>query len=295
MIVVSYGFVYIWFDRKRCMFYIGSHQGLEDDGYIASSVRVCRAYLKRPQDFRRRILQRVVGDRKAIRQAETKWLLLINPNDLGRRYYNLKRAGEGGNTFEGMSKKKLERIKRSISIALTGTKATEQRKRLISAALINKPKSMAARKAMSLAKAGRLAGPPSDEHRLAISRAHKGKPKQYRTKSGNVGKYGITNGKDNTFILPTSPIPDGWEYGMTKQTFRNPRWITNGISNLFVSKDMKLPDGWYFGRILQKPIAFTAKNNRWITNGRVSRYISIASTPSEGWWFGRTLSKRNCI
>lgn len=32
-----YGFIYIWHDRLRNMFYIGSHKGSPDDGYISSS------------------------------------------------------------------------------------------------------------------------------------------------------------------------------------------------------------------------------------------------------------------
>ena len=31
------GFIYIWFDTKRKMYYIGCHVGKEDDGYICSS------------------------------------------------------------------------------------------------------------------------------------------------------------------------------------------------------------------------------------------------------------------
>lgn len=31
------GFVYIWRDRKNKMFYIGSHMGKLDDGYIGSN------------------------------------------------------------------------------------------------------------------------------------------------------------------------------------------------------------------------------------------------------------------
>ena len=30
----KYGFVYLWYDRKRKMFYIGSHWTTETDGYI---------------------------------------------------------------------------------------------------------------------------------------------------------------------------------------------------------------------------------------------------------------------
>lgn len=49
------GFVYLWRDRKHKMYYLGSHVGAEDDGYIASAgPRFQRAFRKRPQDFKGR-------------------------------------------------------------------------------------------------------------------------------------------------------------------------------------------------------------------------------------------------
>ena len=54
-----FGFVYLWYDRKRKMYYIGSHWGTVDDGYICSSNRMRKAYKRRPQDFKRRILETV--------------------------------------------------------------------------------------------------------------------------------------------------------------------------------------------------------------------------------------------
>jgi hypothetical protein len=38
------------------MFYIGSHMGTLEDGYIGSNIRLQRAYNKRPEDFKRKIL-----------------------------------------------------------------------------------------------------------------------------------------------------------------------------------------------------------------------------------------------
>lgn len=37
------GFVYIWYDRKRKLYYIGSHKGNINDGYICSSNRMRNA------------------------------------------------------------------------------------------------------------------------------------------------------------------------------------------------------------------------------------------------------------
>jgi len=75
------GFIYIWFDRKRKMFYIGCHWGTLDDGYICSSKWMRDAYRYRPQDFKRRIIQRNIK-RKDLLTEEHKWLQLIETKDI---------------------------------------------------------------------------------------------------------------------------------------------------------------------------------------------------------------------
>lgn len=82
------GFIYIWFDRKHKRYYVGSHWGSENDGYICSSTWMLQAYKRRPQDFRRRILERY-DDQKLSNEIEHKWLQMIKPEELkGVRYYN---------------------------------------------------------------------------------------------------------------------------------------------------------------------------------------------------------------
>jgi hypothetical protein len=84
---MKYGFVYIWFDRKRRMYYIGCHWGIENDGYVCSSHRMLDNYRRRPQDFKRRILERV-DNRKDLFWSEACWLWFIEPKKLGKKYYN---------------------------------------------------------------------------------------------------------------------------------------------------------------------------------------------------------------
>lgn len=86
----KYGFVYIWFDRKRKMFYIGCHWGHEEDGYVCSSNRMRNVYKRRPEDFKRRILKRV-DNRPDLYDEEHKWLNLIEDCDLSTRYYNVRK------------------------------------------------------------------------------------------------------------------------------------------------------------------------------------------------------------
>jgi hypothetical protein len=89
------GFVYIWFDRKHKRFYVGAHWGSEDDGYICSSVWMRRAYARRPQDFRRRIISRVER-REDLANEEQRWLNMMKAEELrGPRYYNIRTDSSG--------------------------------------------------------------------------------------------------------------------------------------------------------------------------------------------------------
>lgn len=87
---MKYGFVYIWRDRKHNRYYIGSHWGTEDDGYICSSSWMLKGYRRRPQDFRRRILSIVNTNRYDLFEKEQDWLNLINESEIKSRYYNLR-------------------------------------------------------------------------------------------------------------------------------------------------------------------------------------------------------------
>lgn len=82
------GFVYIWFDQKRKMYYVGSHLGSEDDGYICSSRRMRKAYRRRPKDFKRRILKRFENIKYVeLLKEEELWLKLAEKRK--DRYYNM--------------------------------------------------------------------------------------------------------------------------------------------------------------------------------------------------------------
>ena len=84
----KYGFVYIWFDKKHQRFYIGCHWGTEDDGYVCSSRWMRKAYKRRPEDFKRRILCKI-NNRDDLFDEEYKWLQQIKSKELGKRYYNI--------------------------------------------------------------------------------------------------------------------------------------------------------------------------------------------------------------
>jgi len=84
------GFVYIWYDRKHKRYYIGSHWGAEDDGYICSSSWMKKAFKIRSHDFKRRIISKVNTTRSDLLLEENKWLAMIKKEELnGVRYYNI--------------------------------------------------------------------------------------------------------------------------------------------------------------------------------------------------------------
>ena len=83
------GFIYIWFDRKRKMYYVGCHWGSENDGYLCSSNRMRDAHRRRPHDFKRRLLKTNITDKSELLEEEYFWLSKIKNDELGKRYYNL--------------------------------------------------------------------------------------------------------------------------------------------------------------------------------------------------------------
>lgn len=92
---MKYGFVYIWRDHKHKRYYIGSHWGTIDDGYVCSSSWMMAAYKKRPKDFSRRILFTNVNDRTVVINEEYRLLTMIKPDELGSKYYNLTQHRNG--------------------------------------------------------------------------------------------------------------------------------------------------------------------------------------------------------
>lgn len=83
----KYGFVYIWKDNKRKMYYIGSHWGTEYDGYVCSSNRMRDAHRRRPTDFSRRILEKT-ENREELLIIENRWLELAAKKSKNK-FYNL--------------------------------------------------------------------------------------------------------------------------------------------------------------------------------------------------------------
>jgi hypothetical protein len=126
----KYGFVYIWFDRYRSMYYIGCHWGLENDGYLCSSNRMRDAYRRRPHDFKRRIIDRT-NNREELFELEYKWLKFIKPDEMGTKYYNLKNTkGEHWSKNESASKTIAEKISETKKRFWASTESDITRKKM---------------------------------------------------------------------------------------------------------------------------------------------------------------------
>lgn len=113
------GFIYIWYDTVKKKFYLGSHYGTPDDGYVGSGTYFKRAFNKRPHTFKRRIIQYVVGSKTDVLVTEQSWLNLIEDNELGKKYYNLKKSAKGGSVkgrpFKPISEEQRQKLRKPKS------------------------------------------------------------------------------------------------------------------------------------------------------------------------------------
>lgn len=143
-------FIYIWFDKKRKMYYVGSHfKGHENDGYICSSNRMRDAYRRRPNDFKRKILQRLHCDYKTLLEQETKWLKLAEKRK--DKYYNLHFSTHHWATIEQ------QRLStgQKISLAKKGKKQTPLHIANVVKSKLGKPVSLETRIKISSSQKGR--------------------------------------------------------------------------------------------------------------------------------------------
>jgi hypothetical protein len=182
------GFVYIWYDRKRKMFYIGSHWGSTADRYICSSQRMSQAYKRRPENFKRRIVSRVSSSRHDLLMEEQRWLYMIPEQQLGKKYYNLRTMtttywhtfGEGLKTKEKISAsvkahfqtEEGQRAKERFSKAYTGKKQGPRDPSVgkkISESLKGKSLTEEHKEKVRQTLTGRNL---SDEHKAAIKKSH---------------------------------------------------------------------------------------------------------------------------
>jgi hypothetical protein len=125
---VELGFVYCWINSSNSKYYIGSHKGNTNDGYVGSGKIFKRAYKKRPDVFEREILY--TGE--YYREVEDLILKIFDvEND--DKSYNLKAIGTGG-CSKGI--KRSEETKDKMSKAKIGMVFTDSHRANISKSLL---------------------------------------------------------------------------------------------------------------------------------------------------------------
>lgn len=89
-----YGYVYMWCDLQRDMFYIGSHKGSIYDSYTCSSKWCKRAIKQRPHTFKFYLLA-LCNSEDELSLTEEKWLRFYSVA-ASKVFYNHKNSSRGG-------------------------------------------------------------------------------------------------------------------------------------------------------------------------------------------------------
>jgi hypothetical protein len=219
----KYGFIYLWYDKKHKMYYLGCHWGTENDGYICSSNRMRDAYRRRPQDFKRRIIQKNILKENLL-SIEHKWLSLIDESELQTKYYNRYTTNTALRLAWAASKGRKqtqEEISKRVT-SNTGKKRTEETKRKISES--NK---------------GKVMGPLSEEHKQKLSVSLSGKNNPFYGKQHDPEKKKEMSAKASATLKGKKP--------KNLDMFVGSFWWNNGMIN----KRSKLCPGnnWTKGKL----------------------------------------------
>ena len=193
------GFVYRWNNSINNKWYIGSHCGDCNDGYIGSGKVFLKAYKKHKDSFSREILY----SGEHFRELEELILITLDAAS-DRSSYNMKNSSIGGDTSSSFteesrrkmseaSKKRIysepmpEEQREKIRKSLTGRKLSEERKAIMSEAMIGeknhffgKRHSEESKEKMSKAKIGKC--PPQE----VMSKLHNGNKKKVICTDKNI-------------------------------------------------------------------------------------------------------------
>jgi hypothetical protein len=89
-------FIYIWTDNFLKKYYIGSHIGNIEDGYLFGGIDIKKEYKKRPNDFERKILSyHIVNSNEEIRLIEKDYLVKYDVEN-NSNFYNRTNESYGG-------------------------------------------------------------------------------------------------------------------------------------------------------------------------------------------------------
>lgn len=209
----KYGFIYIWRDKKRKMFYIGCHWGNVDDRYICSSDRMGHAYKRRPLDFKRRILETNIYDKSLLLEREYYWLQQIKDEELSKKYYNVNKHHFGhwmttqdksGKNHPMYGKKHTEESRRKISESSKGRIPWNKDK---SNVYSDETRSKMGEK--HLGNQYNLGKKHTEESKMKMSESHRGKD------TWNKGKTGIYSDETRHKMSESSKGQVAWNKGKT--------------------------------------------------------------------------------
>jgi len=132
-----YGFIYKWTNQRNKKYYIGSHHGSTDDGYVGSGVWFRRAYKKEPYNFTREILEYVTVN-EPIKTLELEDSYLIEQCEVGNKdkCYNIARAsrrGSGTWSIYGKTEEEKQEIYQRIAETLKNKSFQEKQAALAKA------------------------------------------------------------------------------------------------------------------------------------------------------------------
>jgi len=127
----KYGFIYIWYDSFKKMYYIGRHWGTEDDGYICSSNRMRDAYRRRPNDFKRRILSKVYTNNNDLIIEEQKYLNMIKLEEIKIKYYNISLNSKTPSTIGFKHSEETKQKMRKSALGKVLSEETKEKLRII--------------------------------------------------------------------------------------------------------------------------------------------------------------------
>lgn len=247
------GFIYIWFDRKRKMYYIGCHWGTLDDGYICSSKWMRDAHRYRPQDFKRRILKRNIM-REDLLSEEFRYFEMMKDDELGEKYYNLNKHHFGhwfiAETSNLSVREKLsEASKKLHQDPVYREKFLEGRKKMppqTSEQIAKRAKSNTGKKRLEKTKQkiadahrGKIMGPLSKETKQKISEKLKGTNNPFYGKTHDPELKKRMNEKTSQTMKGRKPA--------NIDMFKGSIWWNNGTIN---KRSMVCPaDGWLRGKV----------------------------------------------
>jgi hypothetical protein len=168
------------------------------------------AYNRRPQDFKRRILDRV-NDKKELIALEHSWLSLIKEEEFKKRYYNLR----------GQYLTKIIRDK--VSNSRKGIKFTEEHRASLRNSWVIKRKRQ---KSFVM----------TDEIRRKISESNKGKHRTMQTRQ----KLSVTAKKRGINPMLTEAAAS---------VIKGSRWFNDGVKNFRLSANDAITKSLSIGRI----------------------------------------------